>query len=141
VNVSLDLEVDPSLRIDSAHDQASRLEAEIKSALAEVSEVNIHIEPLATAVQSGSEQPLNRNAMEKRLMKIARETPGVLDCHAFEAHQLGENILVSLHATVEPDLSVTRVHSITEELEFKFRQAFPQILKVSIHAEPKGKEK
>jgi divalent metal cation (Fe/Co/Zn/Cd) transporter len=31
---------------------------------------------------------------------------------------------------------VGRVHDITEELEFKFRKAFPQISKVSIHAEP-----
>ncbi len=139
VNVSLDLELDPSLRLDVAHDQASRLEAEIKRALPEVSEVNIHIEPMAKRVEPSDEPPLAKEMMEKKLMKIARDTPGVLDCHALEAHQVGENILVSLHATVEPNLSVTRVHEITEVLGFKFRRAFPQILKVSIHAEPKGK--
>jgi len=140
VNVSLDLELDPSLRLDVAHDQASRLEAEIKRALPEVSEVNIHIEPMAKRVEASDEPHLAKEMMEKKLMKIARDTPGVLDCHALEAHQVGENILVSLHATVEPNLSVTRVHEITEVLGFKFRKAFPQILKVSIHAEPKGAE-
>lgn len=139
VNVNLDLELDPSLRLDVAHDQASRLEAEIKRLLPEVSEVNIHIEPMAKRVEASDEPPLAKEMMEKKLMKIARDTPGVLDCHALEAHQVGENILVSLHATVEPNLSVTRVHEITEVLGFKFRRAFPQILKVSIHAEPKGK--
>ena len=139
VNVNLDLELDPALRLDAAHDQASRLESEIKRALPEVSEVNIHIEPLAKRVEASDEPELATGVMEKKLMRIARETAGVLDCHALEAHRVGEHILVSLHATVEPDLSVTRVHDITEELGFKFRKAFPQILKVSIHAEPRGK--
>jgi divalent metal cation (Fe/Co/Zn/Cd) transporter len=77
--------------------------------------------------------------MEEQLLDIARETPGLLDCHALEAHEVGGNVYVSLHATLEPDLALTRVHDITEDLEFRFRKAFPQIFKVSIHAEPKGR--
>ncbi|HLY60149.1 MAG TPA: cation-efflux pump [Terriglobia bacterium] len=139
VNVNFDLELDPALRLDAAHGQASRLEGEIKKELPQVSEVNIHIEPLTKRVETSDEPRLAPRVMEKTLMKIARETPGVLDCHAVEAHQVGRNILVSLHATFHPDLPVTRVHDITDDLEFKFRKAFPQIFKVSIHAEPKGK--
>jgi cation diffusion facilitator family transporter len=139
VNVNLDLELDPALRLDAAHGQASVLEGEIMRELPQVSEVNIHIEPLTKRVEPSDEPHLAREVMEKRLMKIARETAGVLDCHAVEAHQVGPNILVSLHATLDPDLSVTRVHEITDDLEFKFRRAFPQIFKVSIHAEPKEK--
>lgn len=138
INVSLDLELDPGLRLDRAHQQASSLEAEILHDLPEVSEVNIHIEPRPERVESGDEAQSARGAMEKRLLEIARETPGLLDCHALEALQVGGNVHVSLHATLEPDLSLTRVHDITEELKFRFRQAFPQIFKVSIHAEPRG---
>ena len=139
VNVNLDLELDPALRLDAAHGRASRLEGEIKSEMPEVSEVNIHIEPLTKEVEPSDEPLLARDIMEKELMNIARQTAGVLDCHAVEAHQVGANILVSLHATLESDLSVTRVHDITEDLEFRFRKAFPQIFKVSIHAEPREK--
>jgi cation diffusion facilitator family transporter len=137
VNVNLDLELEPSLRLDAAHAQASMLEGEIQKELPEVSEVNIHIEPLTKRVEPSDVSRLAPQLMERRLMKIAQETAGVLDCHAVEAHQVGPNILVSLHATFDPDLSVTRVHDITDDLEFKFRKAFPQIFKVSIHAEPK----
>ena len=137
VNVNLDLELDPSLRLDEAHDLASRLEDNIKRELAEVGEVNIHIEPLLKRVESGDEARSARAAMERKLLEIARETPGLVDCHALEAHEVGGNVHVSLHATLEPDLALTRVHDITEDLEFRFRQAFPRILKVSIHAEPK----
>lgn len=141
VNVNLDLELDPALRLDAAHGHASRLEGEIKNEMPEVSEVNIHIEPLTQRVEPSDEPRLAQDIMEKALMEIARQTAGVLDCHAVEAHQVGANILVSLHATLAPDLSVTRVHDITEDLEFRFRKAFPQIFKVSIHAEPKEKNK
>lgn len=70
-------------------------------------------------------------------MTIACGTPGVLDCHAVEAHRVGSNLLVTLHCTLDPHLSVTRVHEITETLELKFRETFPDISKVSIHPEPR----
>ncbi len=138
VNVNLDLEVDPALRLGAAHDQASTLEDEIKRELREVDEVNVHIEPMLKWVATANEARLAKAEMEGKLLEIARETPGLLDCHSVEAHQVGGNVLVRLHCTLEPDLPVARVHDITEDLEFRFRNAFPQILKVSIHAEPKG---
>lgn len=137
VNVNLDLEVDPSLKLEAAHAQATHLEDEIKRELREVHEVNVHIEPLLKGVEAGNEARLAQSALERKLLEIARQTPGLLDCHALEAHQVGNNVLVRLHCTVEPDLPVARVHEITEDVEFRFRKAFPQIFKVSIHAEPK----
>jgi cation diffusion facilitator family transporter len=138
VNVNLDLELDPGLRLDEAHRHASQLEDEIKRGMGEIGEVTIHIEPLLKLVEDGGEARSARSAIETKLLEIARETPGLVDCHALEAHQVGGNVHVSLHATLEPDLALTRVHDITEDLEFRFRRAFPQISKVSIHAEPKG---
>lgn len=51
VNVSLDLELDPALRLDEAHGQATNLELEIKQALPEINEITIHIEPLLKGVE------------------------------------------------------------------------------------------
>jgi divalent metal cation (Fe/Co/Zn/Cd) transporter len=137
VNVSLDLELDPALRLDEAHDRASSLEGEIKHALPQVNEVNVHIEPLLKGVAAGHEARGVQSDLESKLISIARQTAGVLDCHSVEAHQVGLDVLVSLHCTLEPDLSVARVHEITEDLELKFRKAFPQISKASIHPEPR----
>jgi divalent metal cation (Fe/Co/Zn/Cd) transporter len=74
--------------------------------------------------------------MERQLEDLARGTAGVLDCYTVEAHQVGSSVVVGLHCTLAPDLAIAKVHDITEMLEFKFRQAFPQISKVTIHAEP-----
>ena len=98
--------------------------------------VNVHVEPLVPRVESGDETESTPAGMEKQLLEIARETPALVDCHAVGIHQVGSSIVVSLHATLDPDLALTRVHEITEELELKFRKSFPQISKVNIHAEP-----
>lgn len=139
INVHLDLEVDPQLRLAEAHDQSTQLEQEIKANLPEVNEVNVHLEPLLVAVESGNEATMDSLAVERELEELARDTAGVLDCHSVEAHQVGGSVVVRLHCTLEPDLPIARVHDITETLEFKFRQAFPQISKVTIHAEPLGR--
>ena len=139
VNVHLDLEVDPELRLAEAHDRSTQLEREIKESLPEVHEVNVHLEPLPVQVETGDVAPLDNLAVENKLAELARETSGVLDCHSVEAHQVGGNIVVRLHCTLQPELPIAKVHDITEMLEFKFRQAFPQISKITIHAEPLGK--
>jgi cation diffusion facilitator family transporter len=138
VNVSLDVELDPSLRLEAAHGQATRLEQEIQHQLPEVGEVNVHIEPLVKRVETANEARLARSNMEGQLLEIARRSPEVLDVHSVEAHKVGDNVWVSLHCTLEPQLPLAQVHEITEDLEFKFRRAFPQIFKVRIHAEPRG---
>lgn len=139
VNLNLDLELDPSLTLEAAHQKATELETEIKREIPEVNEVNIHIEPMRNRVEQALEAAWLQDGMEKKLLAIARKTPGLLDCHALVAHQVEDGIVVSVHCTLDPHLPLSRAHEITDELEFKFRKEFPQIVKVSIHAEPHGK--
>jgi cation diffusion facilitator family transporter len=137
INVMLDLEVEPSLRLDTAHDLATALEQDIKRGLPEVCEVNVHLEPFTKKVEPVRDVPLHPVELESRLAEIAREIPGVLDCHDIEAHQAAGNVFVRCHCTLQPALPIARVHDITEELEFRIRRAFPQVLRVNIHAEPR----
>jgi cation diffusion facilitator family transporter len=139
VNVHLDLELDPQLSLAEAHDRSTQLEGEIKANLPEVNDVNVHLEPLLVKVESAGEAPIDPAAIENKLAEITRDTAGVLDCHSVEAHQVGGNVLVRIHCTLRPELPLAKVHDITEMLEFRFRQAFPQISKITIHAEPQGK--
>jgi cation diffusion facilitator family transporter len=137
VHVRLDLELEPTLSLQAAHDRATELEQAIKDEIPEVEGVNVHIEPLLDRVEAAAEAKGVASDLEHKLMRIARGTPGLVDCHSLEAHEVGSDVFVAMHCTLEPDLPVGRVHDITEDLEFRFRQAFPQISKVSIHAEPK----
>jgi cation diffusion facilitator family transporter len=137
INVILDLEVEPNLRLATAHDQATALEQEIKQDLPEVCEVNIHLEPFTKNVEAVNAVQLTPAGLQSKLTEIAKEIPGVLDCHDIEAHQAAGNVFVRCHCTLLPGLPIARVHDITEELEFRIRRAYPQVLRVNIHAEPK----
>ncbi len=138
LNVNLDLEVEPELKLDAAHAQADSLERLIQADLPEVDQVHVHLEPLLREIASADSAPLDQDAVEQKLMSIARETPGLEDCHSVEAHLVGGAILVNLHCTVQADMPIAQVHDLTEDLEFRFRKAFPQISKVSVHAEPRS---
>ncbi len=138
LNVHLDLELDPALTLLAAHEQATRLEEDIQREIQEVDEINIHLEPRPVQVEAADVASIDGATMQDKLIEIARNTPGLLDCHSVEAHSVGENFLVQLHCTLEPDLPLARVHDITEDLKFRLREAFPRITKISIHAEPQG---
>jgi divalent metal cation (Fe/Co/Zn/Cd) transporter len=136
IKVDLDLEVDPNIAFTAAHDRASDLERAVRSALPEVDEVNVHIEPLPRRVETAREATRIRAQVERRMLEIARHLPGVVNCHSVEVHQIGRALLATVHCTLQPNLSVTRVHDITEELELRVREEFRQGIKVSIHPEP-----
>lgn len=138
IKVDLDLEVDPQIRFTAAHDRATELERAIRDALPEIDEVNVHIEPLPRRVETAREATRVREQLERRMLEIARRLPGVVNCHSVEVHQIGRALLAMVHCTLQPDLSVTRVHDITEELELRVREEFRQGIKVSIHPEPAG---
>ncbi len=140
VNLNLDLELDPAMTLEAAHQKATDLETEIKREVPSVADVNIHIEPQLRQVEQARPAGWLQAGIEGELLAIARATPGLLDCHSVVTHQVNGNTQVSLHCTLERDLSIARVHNITEELKFKFRQHYPDITKVSIHAEPRERD-
>lgn len=136
VHIHLDLELDPGLRLDEAHDRATRLEQAIREELPEVGGVTVHIEPRRGQVVGATRPSRLQRDMERRLLALARKVPGILDCHAVEARETGGHVLVTVHCTLQPGLTVERVHEITEDLELRFRREFHQVFKVGIHAEP-----
>lgn len=139
IKVDLDLEVDPQIRFAAAHDRATDLERAIRDAVLEVDEVTVHIEPLPRHVEAAREAPRRDRAhLERRMLEIAGKLPGVVNCHSVEVHRIGRDLLATVHCTLQPDLSVTRVHDITEELALRVREEFRQGVKVSIHPEPAG---
>ena len=141
IKVDLDLEVDPNIRFTEAHDRATDLERAIRTALPEIEEVNVHIEPLPRRVEQARVATQARAEVERRILETALGLPGVVDCHSVEVHQIGRSLLATVHCTLEPALSVTRVHDITEELELRVREEFRQGIRVSIHPEPAVKRR
>ena len=136
--IDLDLEVDPALELTMAHERATSLEALVRRELPEVRDINVHIEPMHKKVASAQDAPRIQADTERALREVVRSTPGVIDCHSIDAHRVGSEVVVTVHCTLQPGLSVERAHDITERLELKLRERVQRNIRVNIHAEPEA---
>lgn len=142
--VELHLEVDPHLSLKDAHKKSTELEEEIRRLRPEPTEVNIHIEPLGTAIS-----PIDSGANDLKklaaaigdfLNQLPAEYHELLNSHNVLVRQVEHHILASCHCVMRSELPITEVHDVTAALEDRVKENFPQIYRVTIHPEPLGDE-
>jgi len=56
--------------------------------------------------------------------------------HKVRSRKLGSSIYLDLHLEVDGDLSVTRGHDITEDVQKALITSNPKIIDVMVHLEP-----
>ncbi|MCU1311821.1 MAG: cation diffusion facilitator family transporter [Candidatus Angelobacter sp.] len=129
------LELDEQLTLKQAHDVVTRLEAEIRSDVPEISSILTHIESEPNTIESG-DQVLRTSKLEPTLRKIVREFPEIIDVHDIVVKKVRDLIYLSCHCTMADDLPLSRVHDVSTALEIRFKQETPELFKVLIHTEP-----
>jgi cation diffusion facilitator family transporter len=135
--VSLDLEVDGTLSLRSAHDMADGLESAIAAELGPDVEVETHIEPLQAPDASGREAPPERiKAVAITLSELAAKGRHIRDVHDVRVRETDDGEIVNFHCRVDPQLSVQSVHENVDALERALKQQSPPIKRVIGHAEP-----
>jgi cation diffusion facilitator family transporter len=138
--VELHLELDPHLTLKEAHRQATELEEKIRELRQEPMEVNIHIEPLGTAISvpdSGAEDLRDlARALEAFLNGLTAEYHELVNSHNVIVRQVAHHILASCHCVMRGELPITEVHDVTGALEDRVKERFPQISRITIHPEP-----
>lgn len=70
-----------------------------------------------------------------------RSVPGVQDLHFLRTRQLGSDALVDVHILVEPHLTVSEGHHISERVRGKVIQSFDEISDVLVHIDPEDDER
>jgi cation diffusion facilitator family transporter len=141
--IDLDLEVDPSLSFERAHELATDLESRLRSELIDtetstaVADVNVHIEPRSEESTRGTPlDPLKADIYIQRIAAIGRELGGSNGTHHVELHEIGGRVYLSLHLLINAGIPITGVHNIAEEMENRLRREFPELGRVVIHTEP-----
>jgi cation diffusion facilitator family transporter len=133
--VSIDLEVDGEMRLDSAHDIANTLERNIQEEFEDV-EVDVHIEPLEPELPFGIDAPAERvQAIAAALAEFAGEGE-IHDIHNVRVRNTDAGEIVNFHCRAAPSMSVIRVHEQVDAIERALRRAFPSVKRVISHAEP-----
>jgi cation diffusion facilitator family transporter len=123
--VDTTVQVSNRMSLEEAHALASKIEADLTKAFGNV-DATIHIEP--------SER---ETKMEQLVEKLAT-VEGVKEVHNISTVYAGGKLYITLHAYVDPKLSVEEAHEIAEKIENNMRAGIKQLENVTVHVEPYG---
>ncbi len=136
LHVEQHLELDENLPLREAHDVVTRIEAEMRAEIGEITSILTHIESEPSTIEPGGEVQRDPE-LDRRLRRIVAEFPEVLDMHELVVKQVRGRIYVSCHCTMADDLPLARVHDVITAMEIRFKQDAPELFKVLIHPEPR----
>jgi len=122
--VRVTVQVPDYLDLEEAHDLTSEIEANIKKVVGNA-EVAIHTEPCETDMPT-----------QRLVEKLATEVHGVKEAHEINTAYTDGKLYITLHAYVDPKLSVEEAHKIAEEIEDKIEGRVANLENVAVHVEP-----
>jgi cation diffusion facilitator family transporter len=118
------IEVPDYLDFEESHSLTTRIESDLKKQFGDC-EVMIHAEPCR------QEMPT-----EKLVEKLASEVEGVKEAHEVSTAHIDGKLYVTLHANVDPKLSVEAAHQIAQQIETRIEERIPEVEDVAVHIEP-----
>ncbi len=123
--VEASVQVPNLMSLEEAHALASKIESCLKDSLTNV-DATIHIEP------SDKEKK-----MDHLIEKLAI-VDGVIEVHEISTIFVGGKLYITLHAYVNPELSVEEAHKIAENIESRMEAEIKSLENVTVHIEPAG---
>lgn len=135
-NVSLHLEVDPSLSLEEAHTLATRLENELRREIPNLARVDTHIEPALREVQPSREETLALAQVQAALLELSKQIPHVKEVHDIQVRQDGGKLVVSLHCALDGAIPIAEAHRVGDEIAEGLKGKLPIVQSVLVHTEP-----
>jgi cation diffusion facilitator family transporter len=135
LHVEQHLELDERLTLKEAHDEVTRIEAEIREQVPEIASILTHIESEPATIEQASPVGADEK-IENALRRVASEFSEVVDVHEVEIKRVAERVYLSCHCTMSDSLPLARVHDVQTALEVRFKQEIPHLFRVLIHPEP-----
>ncbi|MDH7606355.1 MAG: cation-efflux pump [Candidatus Bathyarchaeota archaeon] len=121
--VEATIQVPDYISLEESHMLASKVEDNLKRFLGDA-EVVVHVEP--------QEDILTKKLVEK----LAAGVKGVKEVHEVNAVFAHNKLYITLHAHVDPKLSVREAHELAEKIEGKLNEKIENIGNVTVHIEP-----
>jgi cation diffusion facilitator family transporter len=118
------VQVPEHMSLEEAHNLASEIEAKMENSIGNA-EITIHTEPVKTETPK-----------EKTVEKLAAEIEGVEGTHKVIAVHIEGKLYITLHAKVDPKLSVQEAHKIAGKIEDKITAKISEVENVTVHIEP-----
>lgn len=131
--VSLHLKVRPDMRLDSAHDVADRVEADIRAAVPGVTHVDVHIEPIdaeATVADTVDDEQLRATARAAVLEVTGREPTDV------RLRVTPKGLVAYVTVLAAADQPLRDAHALATRVEERLGELMPHLVDVVVHTEP-----
>ena len=125
VFVDASVQVPSLMSLQEAHSLASKIEACLKETFDNV-DATIHIEPADKETK-----------MDQLVEKLAT-VEGVKEVHEISTIYISGKLYITLHAYVNPELSVEEAHKIAEVIERRMQLEIKPLENVTVHVEPAG---
>ncbi len=125
VFVDASVQVSSHMSLEEAHSLATKIENSLKQTLGNV-DATIHIEP--------SEKEAKMDQLIEKLATVE----GVKEVHEISTIFTGGKFYITLHAYVNPELSVEEAHKIAEIIEKRVQTEIKPLENVTVHVEPLG---
>jgi cation diffusion facilitator family transporter len=122
------VQVSSLMSLEEAHALASDIEEDLTKIFGNV-DATIHIEPAEEDTK-----------VEQLVEKLAT-VENVKELHDIVTVYTRGKLYITLHACVDPNLSVEEAHEIAEKIEKKMHAEIKQLENVTVHVEPYGVEK
>jgi cation diffusion facilitator family transporter len=147
LHVEQHMEVGETMSLKAAHALVTKLEAEMRREVPEISSILTHIESEPATIEQPASLERDRQ-LEVRLRRVAQAFPEILDIHEVfvtrtgapssndSGDNTGDRIQVTCHCTLPDDLPMARVHAIITALESAFKLDSPEVSRLLIHPEP-----
>jgi divalent metal cation (Fe/Co/Zn/Cd) transporter len=131
--------------VEDAHQIASDLERQVRDDHPAIANIVTHIESRRTSVQASQNLTKRNERMVSGIHQIVNGIAGHPDCHSVEIRLLNgrrvsadhEPLVVSLHCYFDPDRPIGEVHRQCSAIEERVMEVFPEVERVSVHAEPR----
>jgi len=131
--VDLHVEVDPGIDVVTSHGISDRVVETIQKEVPDVKSVLVHIEPGPV-----KEDVEDHSKVIEAIRSEVLGVKGVEECHEIRLRHIGKDMIAEMHMLVNPNLSITETHMISEEVTRRVRSRFEGIKQVIVHEEPKG---
>jgi cation diffusion facilitator family transporter len=122
--VRVTIQVPEFLNLEEAHNLTQRIEENVQKALGNT-ETLVHIEPPETTMYT-----------QKLVEEMTLKVKGVMETHEVVVVSTEGKLYITLHARVNPRLSVQETHDIAENIENEIFGVVKDVENVTVHIEP-----
>ncbi len=135
IEIAADLEMTPDLTLNEAHSISEKFEREVMQSIPDVKSVTLHMES-ALVEEDAADITTQSQEIVDGVYTIIQRVDSSLNCSNVIVRQEQNGVSLLVDCGVDGATPLAKSHDISEKIEKKIKESFPEINYVFIHLEP-----